>query len=73
MTPIFGHIKRMEPSRLIKQSFEFSENRIKARSETVKWISAIIEDIDVASITQTEITDWEICRYHIFIGNLVRR
>lgn len=42
MTPIFGHIKRMEPSRLTKQIFEFSENRNKARSETVKCISAII-------------------------------
>lgn len=72
MTPIFGHIKRMEPSRPIKQIFEFSEKQIKARSETVKWTSAIIEDIDVACITQTEITDWEICRYYIFIGNLVR-
>lgn len=56
MTPIFGHIKRMESSRLTKQIFEFSENRNKARSETVKWISAIIEDIDVARITQSEIT-----------------
>lgn len=73
MTPIFGHIKRIESSRLTKQIFEFSENRNKARSETVKWISTIIEDIDVARITQTEITDREICRYHIFIGNLVRR
>lgn len=73
MTQIFGHIKRMEPSRLTIQIFEFSENRNKARSETVKWISAIIEDIDVSRITQTEITDRKICRYHIFIGNLVRR
>lgn len=73
MTQIFGHIKRMEQSRLTNQIFEFSENRNKARSETVKWISAIIEDIDVSRITQTEITDREICRYHIFIGNLVRR
>lgn len=63
----------MELSRLTKQIFEFSEDRNKARSETVKRTSAIIEDIDVACITQTEITGWEICRYHIFIGNLVRR
>lgn len=63
----------MEPSRLTKQIFEFSENRNKARSETVKWISAIVEDIHVARITQTENTYREICKYHIFIGNLVRR
>lgn len=63
----------MEPSRLTKQIFEFSEIRNKARSKTVKWISAIIEDIDVACITQTEITDKEICRYHIFYWDLVRR
>lgn len=57
----------MEPSRsrLTKQIFEFSQNRNNAKSETVKWISAIIEDIDVACITQTEITDRKICRYHI--------
>lgn len=65
--------KKQKKQEWKKQIFEFSENRNKARSETVKWISAIVEDIHVARITQTEITFREIYKYHIFIGNLVRR
>lgn len=45
----YGHIKRMEPSRLTKRFVKLYENR-----DTINYISIIKEDVD---ITLTEITE----------------
>ena len=53
----YGHIKRMDPTRLTKQIVEFYENRSRAKLETIKWIAAIKEDLKAAGITQIDISD----------------
>ena len=62
----YGHIKRMEPTRLTKQIVEFYENRSKAKTETMKWISAIKEDLDAAGIIQADIVDRKTFRQKVF-------
>ena len=62
----YGHIKRMNPSRLTKQIVEFYESRSKAKVETIKWIAAIKDDVKAAGITQTDISDRKIYRQKIF-------
>lgn len=62
----FGHIKRMDPSRLTRQIVEFYENRSKAKVETIKWIAAVKEDLKSAGITQTDIQDRKTFRQKIF-------
>lgn len=66
----YGHIKRMESTRLTKQIIEFYETRSKAKTETIKWIAAIKEDLKLASITQTDILNREIFRQKIFDWNI---
>lgn len=62
----FGHIKRMDPTRLTKQIVEFYENRSKAKVETIKWIAAVKEDLKLAGITQTDILDRKTFRRKVF-------
>lgn len=50
----YGQIKRLQPSRRTKQIDEIYENLNKAKTETVKGISAIKEDLDVAGRQQHE-------------------
>lgn len=62
----YGHIKRMEPTRLTKQIVEFYENRSKAKTETIKWIAAIREDLKDAGIVQTDILNRKTFRQKVF-------
>lgn len=46
----------MEQSRLTEQIVEFDDHLSEAEIETIKWITAIKEDVDVTGITQKDIT-----------------
>lgn len=46
----------MELSRLIEQIVEFDDHLSEAEIETMKWITAIKEDVDATGITQKDIT-----------------
>ena len=69
----YGHIKRMESTRLTKQIVEFYENRSKAKIETIKWIGAIKEDLKAAGIKQTDILDRKVFRKKVFDWKVGRR
>ena len=62
----YGHIKRMEQTRLTRQIIEFYENRSKAKTETMKWIAAIREDLKEAGISQKDILDRKVYRNQIY-------
>lgn len=53
-------------SRITKQTFLLNENRIKAKADTMKWISAIKEDIDAVGIKRADISDRKTCRHYVF-------
>lgn len=53
-------------SRTTKQAFLLNENRIKAKADTMKWISAIKEDIDAVGIKRADISDRKTCRHYVF-------
>lgn len=53
-------------SRITKQTFLLDENRIKAKADTMKWISAIKEDIDAVGIKRADISDRKTCRHYVF-------
>lgn len=59
------HIKIMESSWLTKQIVEFYENRSMVKTETMKLISTIKEDLNVADRTLIDNTVWKTVKHKI--------
>lgn len=56
-------IKIMEPSWLTKQIVEFYENRSMVKTETMKLMSTMKEDLNVADRTLTDNTVWKTVKH----------